>query len=63
MKRYEYKFKGNVVAIVDVGMHGVAFFRTPFDGRFTKTTESDAHALAKGYLEQLKHVTPSPMEG
>lgn len=59
MKRHIYKFKGKIVCYVDEGLNQVAFFRTP-DGRFTKTTIQDAHALAHAYLVQLSGVTPSP---
>lgn len=56
MKRFEYKFNGKIVCLVDEGINGVAFFRT-LDGCFTKTTKQDAHALAKAFLVQLSNVT------
>lgn len=61
MKRLEYKFKGKVVAMVDIGLNGFAILRITGMGH-SRHTESDAKALAETYLVQLKNVTPSPNE-
>lgn len=61
MRRFEYKFNGKVVCLVDEGINEVAFFRT-LDGRFTKCNRQDAHAMAKAFLQQLRGVTPPNAE-
>lgn len=62
MKRTEYRFNGRVVCVVDESLYNpeCAFFRTTFDGLFTRCHVSDAHALAKAFLVQLRGATPSP---
>lgn len=56
MKRYEYRVKGVLICIVDVGLNEFSILRMP-DGSFHRMPEHDTHALAKALVLNAKVVT------
>lgn len=54
MRRLEYRWKGVLVATVDVGLHGWAILRWPDGSRIEGMNESDCRAVASAAVEQAK---------